>query len=93
MIHQGQIKEEELRIREEDPIPYLIMLCCGTKDGTVGQFPTSYHNIMVKNDVEHIWYEVPGADHDAQAIRSGINNLVSAIFHEEERVSHESKTS
>lgn len=33
MIHQGQIKEEELKIREEDAIPYLIMLCCGTKDG------------------------------------------------------------
>lgn len=86
MTHPGQIQEEELKMRDGDPMPYLIMLCCGTKDATVGQFPKSYHNILVKNDVEHVWYEVPGADHDAQAIRSGLNNFVAAIFQNEDKL-------
>ena len=52
------------------------MICCGTKDGVVGKFPESYHNIMTANNVEHLWYEVPGADHDSNAVRSGLYNLL-----------------
>jgi hypothetical protein len=52
------------------------MICCGTRDGVVGKFPESYHNIMTTNKVEHLWYEVPGADHDSNAIKSGLYNLL-----------------
>lgn len=83
MTHKGQMQEDELYIKDTEHMPYLIMLCCGTQDGTVGKFPLSYHEILDKNEVEHIWYEVPGADHNAQAIRSGLNNFVAAIFQEE----------
>lgn len=81
MEHPGQLEEDELIIKDSNYMPYVIMLCCGTKDGMVGAFPKSYNNILENNDVNHIWYEVPGADHDAQAIRSGIYNFCSAIFH------------
>lgn len=80
MDHPGQLQEEELMIEDSNYIPYVIMICCGTDDGMVGSFPESYHNILTNNDVNHIWYEVPGADHDAQAIRSGIYNFCSTIF-------------
>lgn len=80
MSHPGQMAENELRIKNSDETPYLIMLCAGTNDGVVGKFPKSYHEIMERNGVNHIWYEVSGADHDARTIRSGIYNFFSSIF-------------
>ena len=80
MTHKGQMEEEDFYIKDTENMPYLIMICCGTNDGVVGKFPLSYHEILEKNGVEHIWYEVPQADHNAQAIRSGLNNFVSHIF-------------
>ena len=80
MTHPGQLKEEELTFAGKDYEPDVLMICCGTKDGTVGKFPESYHNIFLKNEVAHVWYEVPGADHDAQAISCGLYNFARAIF-------------
>jgi enterochelin esterase-like enzyme len=79
MSHPGQMQENNLKFANAN-IPYLLLLCCGTQDSVVGQFPKSYHNIMVKNETVHVWYEVLGADHDAQAIRSGLSNFASSIF-------------
>lgn len=76
MEHTGQMKEEEVKFAEDAVLPKLLMICCGTKDGVVGKFPESYHNLMVSNEVEHLWYEVPGADHDSNAIKSGLYNLL-----------------
>ncbi len=80
MPHPGQMQEEELKIKNSEETPYLIMVCSGTKDSVVGAFPKSYHNIMERNEVNHIWYEVPGADHDSYAIRSGLYNFITSIF-------------
>lgn len=77
MEHPGQMEEAELKITEEANLPKLLMVCCGTNDGVVGKFPTSYHEILERNGVEHLWYEVPGADHNDQAIRSGLYNFVT----------------
>ena len=80
MKHPGQLSEDELTFEGKDYSPYLLMVCCGTKDGTVGSFPKSYHEIFDRNGVKHIWYEIDGADHDDRAIKSGINNFVRNIF-------------
>lgn len=76
MTHPGQLAEEELCFADQENLPELLMLCCGTKDGVVGQFPSGYHRILEQNGTEHLWYEVPGADHDSQAIRSGLYNFM-----------------
>lgn len=81
MYHSGQLQESELKIANPANTPYAIMVCCGTNDSVVGKFPESYHNILNRNNQNHIWYTVPGADHDGKAICSGINNFVAAIFH------------
>ena len=78
MEHEGQFTEEELVFNDEKPI--LLMVCCGDKDGTVGQFPKSYHDIFEKNGVEHVWWEIPGSDHSDPAISSGIYNFCRYIF-------------
>ncbi|WP_054743144.1 alpha/beta hydrolase [Cellulosilyticum ruminicola] len=81
MIHKGQLSENELRIANQNAMPYALMICCGTSDEVVGGFPESYHKILERNNTNHIWYTVGGADHNSIAIRSGINNFVGAIFH------------
>lgn len=76
MSHPGQLQEEELCFAQGAETPKLLMVCCGTKDSVVGKFPESYHQILENNGVEHLWFEVPGADHDSQAIRSGLYNFM-----------------
>lgn len=78
MEHPGQFAEAELVFDETSP--YFLMICSGDKDGTVGTFPKSYHDILTTNEVEHIWYEIPGSDHGEPAISSGIYNFAITIF-------------
>lgn len=78
MDHPGQFEEKDVVYSEEKP--FIIMLCAGDCDSVVGKFPLSYHELFVKNSVEHIFWEVPGSDHGDPAISSGIYNFAKAIF-------------
>lgn len=80
MTHPGQMQEEELVFCDKSNLPKLLMVCCGTTDGTVGQFPKSYHSIFKQNEVDHLWFEVMGADHNAHAIRSGLYQFLIRVF-------------
>ena len=79
MEHPGQIEESEMRFKDGAVEPEAFIICCGTKDSVVGSFPRSYHELFEANGVEHIWYEINGADHDNNAIQSGIYNLFKQI--------------
>lgn len=79
MEHPGLLKEEQVTFKSED-LPKVLMICAGDSDKVVGLYPKSYHEIFTKNEVKHIWYELPGADHDSRTIKSGIFNFVSQIF-------------
>ncbi len=76
MSHPGQLQESELCFTDQENLPELLMVCCGTKDSVVGQFSSGYHRILEQNGTEHLWYEVPEADHDSRAIRSGLYNFM-----------------
>lgn len=78
MEHPGQFKEEELVFESEKP--YLLMVCSGDNDHTVGTFPKSYHEIFDRNGVEHLWWEIPGSDHGDPAITSGYYNFLKYVF-------------
>ena len=76
MKHDGQFKDEADMCLKTDMKPDMIMVCCGTQDSVVGQFPANYHRILTENEIEHLWFEVPGADHNSDAIRSGYYNFL-----------------
>ena len=77
--HPGQLTEDELSYTTE--MPYLIMMGAGDSDGTVGSFPKTYHEIMERNGVTHIWYEIPGEDHNSdKAISSVTYNFCRYVF-------------
>lgn len=80
MEHPGQLSEDEAVIKNTDYMPELLMICCGSKDSVVGSFPLSYHEIFDRNGVTHLWYEIPDADHDSNAIKSGLFNFLIRWF-------------
>lgn len=79
MTHPGMLEESEVKFTEDAVTPEVFILCCGSKDSVVGQYPKSYHEMLEANGSEHIWYEIPGADHDNDAIKSGLFNLFKQI--------------
>lgn len=79
MEHAGTYTEDEICF-PDDIMPYVLIDCAGDKDGTVGTFPKSYHELMDKNGVTHVWYEIPGSDHGDPAISSGIYNFAKYVF-------------
>lgn len=79
MKHEGTYTEDQICF-PDNIMPWMLMICAGDKDGTVGQFPKSYHELMDKNGVAHVWYEIPGSDHGDPAISSGIYNFAKYAF-------------
>jgi len=75
--HPGLFTEEEFR---SDNPPFVTLISCGTNDSAVGEFPKSYHEILTKNNQQHIWFEIPGADHDNNAISAGYYNFIQTAF-------------
>ena len=84
MSHPGQMEESEVKFAEDAVEPEVFILCCGSKDSVVGKYPKSYHEILEANGTEHIWYEIPGADHDNNAIKSGLYNLFKQIAYKKQ---------
>ncbi len=79
MSHDGQISEDEMRFKDGATEPDVFIICCGTKDSVVGTYPKQYHELLEENGSDHIWYEITGADHDNNAIKSGLFNLFKQI--------------
>eukprot|EP00833_Pecoramyces_ruminatium_P011664 jgi/Orpsp1_1/1185696/evm.model.c7180000094868.1 len=75
--HKGLFTEDAFRPQIS---PYVTLISCGTNDSVVGQFPKSYHEILTRNNQEHIWFEIQGADHDGVAVSAGYYNFISAAF-------------
>ncbi len=86
MTHEGQITEGEMRFANGAIEPQVFILCCGTRDSVVGTFPRQYHELFEKNGTRHIWYEITGANHDNNAIKSGLYNLFKQIAFDKKAV-------
>ena len=82
MTHPGQLEENEVKFAEDAGELPVFILCCGTRDSVVGKYPKSYHELLEKNGSAHIWYEITGADHDNNAIKSGLYNLFKRIAYD-----------
>lgn len=79
MSHPGMIQPEEMKFADDAIVPNVFIVCSGDKDSVVGTYPKSYHELLKKNGADHIWYEIHGADHDNNAIKSGIYNLLKQV--------------
>lgn len=82
MTHPGQMQENEIKFADDAITPNQFILCCGTRDSVVGTYPKSYHELLEKNGADHVWYKITGADHDNNAITSGLYNLFKQIAYD-----------
>lgn len=69
-----------LNLSGSDYIPYFVMICNGDADEVVHNIPKDYHNVMVMNGVEHVWYEIPGGKHNFGVWNDGLYNFLKRIF-------------
>ncbi|MCI5845615.1 MAG: alpha/beta hydrolase-fold protein, partial [Oscillospiraceae bacterium] len=77
-LHPGQLQENQLKPAYNQP--YLIMLTGGGNDGTVGNQPSLYHNILTNNGVDHVWHSVTTGGHDATSVQPHFYNYLRYIF-------------
>jgi len=77
-LHPGQLQENQLKPAYDQP--YLIMLTGGGNDGTVGNQPSLYHNILTNNGVDHVWHSVTTGGHDATSVQPHFYNYLRYIF-------------
>jgi glucuronoarabinoxylan endo-1,4-beta-xylanase len=60
--------------------PYILMIGGGTNDFVVGTFPEQYHQKFDKNGVDHYWFSVNGAGHDASVGKPLFYNFMKNLF-------------
>lgn len=77
-MHPGQIQENQLKPAYD--MPYLLMITGGGNDGTVGNQPSLYHNILNNNGINHIWHSVTSGGHDASSVQPHFYNYLRFIF-------------
>lgn len=76
----GQFTKTQFSIPQNSTnIPKLIMICTGNNDSVVRNTPNTYHQTLIENKVNHIWYTIDG-DHDFTVWKHGLYNFAKRIF-------------
>ena len=58
----------------------LLMVVKGSADGTVGNMPKEYHEVLETNGVPHYYYVVEGGEHNDVTWSHGLYNYMRKIF-------------
>lgn len=78
--YPGQFTKAQFTIPKNSiNTPKLIMICNGNNDGVVGNTPNTYHQTLIDNKVNHIWYTTDGG-HDFKVWKNGLYNFAKRIF-------------
>ena len=84
MEHEGTIKNEaDFRLKDGNPEPYILLISGGTNDGTVGNYPEQYHNVLKNNNVDHVWHSISGTGHDGSSVQPHMYTFMRHIFNVE----------
>lgn len=69
-------------LKVDDPAiaPSFVMIVTGSDDGTVGDNPYNYHKVLETNGVDHIFYLVPGGQHDFIVWDEGLYTFAKNVF-------------
>lgn len=79
VTEEGLYKREEFRVQEEYVGKTLVMITAGDEDWVVREHPKSYHEQLEVNNVEHVWYVLPGG-HDFNVVGKSFYNFVKELF-------------
>ncbi len=76
---EGLFTEKTMTLPDEYKNKTFLMIVKGHQDGTVGEWPLTYHNTLAKNGVPHLYYDMPGG-HDFTVWNNGWYNFAKRIF-------------
>lgn len=79
-MHPGQMEADEMIF--EDVSPYVFLVSAAKYDGVVGSTPYSYHELMLKNQTEHLLHEMEKTGHDHTSVTPHLYNFFRMIFQE-----------
>ena len=78
MTHEGCMSENEFKCNGTSS--YLILISAAQYDGTVKEYPKTYHEALAKNGEEHLWNVIPDGDHGGNTVRPHMYNFLRYIF-------------
>lgn len=79
-MHPGQMKPEEMKFSENKP--EVLLISSSRSDGTVGNFPDSYRNILTENGEEYLSHVMEKTGHDHSSVKPHLYNYFRMIFKE-----------
>ncbi len=79
----GLFQKENFKLLPEYRDNTLVMIVAGDDDDIVVGHPRSYHEVLVRNHMPHVWYSTPGG-HDFPVWNHGLYNFVKHIFKEQD---------
>lgn len=77
-VESGLFKTEDFKLA--DGYESLIMIVAGSSDTVVGNWPSTYHQTLLNNGTDHIYYVTSGG-HDFNVWKHGLYNFTKRIFH------------
>lgn len=69
-----------LKVDDETIAPEFVMIVTGSADSTVGDNPYNYHKVLEQNGVDHMFYLVPGGQHDFAVWDEALYTFLKNIF-------------
>lgn len=77
VIEEGLFTEDTFTLPKD--LKTLVMIVKGKSDGVVRDEPLKYHNALVNNEVDHIYYETEGG-HDFSVWGHGLYSFTMRLF-------------
>lgn len=75
----GLFTTETMTLPDEYKNNTFLMIVKGQSDGTVGEWPLTYHKTLENSGVPHTYYDMPGG-HDFTVWNNGLYNFAKRIF-------------
>ena len=77
MTHEGCLTESQFK---PAAAPELLLISAAAFDGTVGDYPQSYHEALARNGADHLWQVIPNGDHGPATVTPHMYNFLRYVF-------------
>jgi len=79
VTEKGLFTQETFNLKSEYANNTLVLIAAGKTDNVVGNTPETYHNALVANNCNHIWYKHTGG-HDLTVMDNFLYNFAMRAF-------------
>ena len=77
MHHDGNMQPSQFKPSSSQA---MILISAAQNDGVVKDYPSTYHNALSQNGVEHLWQIIPQGDHGGATVTPHMYNFLRYVF-------------